>query len=488
MLHRQITSYRSTLGTALIFISVLIAVFPMNGPALAAQNNNGYEGVLQTDTFWTPQQNPYRVTSELIVPKGVTLTIMAGTTVHFEAGARIVVRGRLAAEGTETMPVVFNGGSDRHHWRGLQFEQTMEDNHIIYAVLEDARTDDGMVGLQDSQLLIEHVTFDHCTRRRIRTLNSSLIVRDCSFENIFGPNEPPSTDNLSEHIWGSGIPDNGYFIIEKNIFGTSKGHNDAIDFDGPARPNPIPHIRNNIFLGGGDDALDLECDAIIEGNTFMNFVRDQYNKASGEANILSAGAGKHYDLLHNIFINSQHIAQVKNEAFLTFACNTSVNIFNAAIYFDLDLPGRKPGHGAYLENCIFWHTPVVLEGIADDTEVSVSYCLLPVQWHNLGIDNMNTDPCFFDPGRWVNANDPNQITEPNDPNAVWIDGDYHLKSQAGRWYPVSESWVQDNVTSPCIDAGDPNSPIDLEPIPNGNIINMGAYGGTAEASKSYFFD
>jgi len=42
------------------------------------------------------------------------------------------------------------------------------------------------------------------------------------------------------------------------------------------------------------------------------------------------------------------------------------------------------------------------------------------------------------------------------------------------------------VTSPCIDAGAPMSPIGLEPFPNGGIINMGVFGGTAEGSKSYF--
>jgi len=41
------------------------------------------------------------------------------------------------------------------------------------------------------------------------------------------------------------------------------------------------------------------------------------------------------------------------------------------------------------------------------------------------------------------------------------------------------------VTSPCIDAGDPNSPVAEEPQPNGGRINLGTYGGTAEASKSY---
>jgi len=64
--------------------------------------------------------------------------------------------------------------------------------------------------------------------------------------------------------------------------------------------------------------------------------------------------------------------------------------------------------------------------------------------------------------------------------------DYRLKSQAGRWDPNSQSWVKDDITSPCIDAGDPNNPIGHEPFPNGGIINMGTYGGTAEASKSYF--
>ena len=65
-----------------------------------------------------------------------------------------------------------------------------------------------------------------------------------------------------------------------------------------------------------------------------------------------------------------------------------------------------------------------------------------------------------------------------------MEGDYHLKSQAARWDAARESWVIDDVTSSC-DAGDPNSPVGDEPEPNGGRVNMGAYGGTAEASKSY---
>ena len=69
------------------------------------------------------------------------------------------------------------------------------------------------------------------------------------------------------------------------------------------------------------------------------------------------------------------------------------------------------------------------------------------------------------------------VTDPNN-------GDFHLKSEAGRWDPVSEGWVVDGVTSPCIDRGDPIRTVGDELMPNGGIINMGAYGGTAEASMS----
>jgi Ca2+-binding EF-hand superfamily protein len=45
------------------------------------------------------------------------------------------------------------------------------------------------------------------------------------------------------------------------------------------------------------------------------------------------------------------------------------------------------------------------------------------------------------------------------------------------------TWVQDNTSSPCINAGDPESDWSAEPRPNGKRINMGAFGGTNQASK-----
>ncbi len=303
-------------------------------------------GVLTEDTTMAPCSTAYQLTGTLIVPAGVTLSILPGTTVFFDAGASIRVEGgRLLAEGTLYEPLRFTrtpgtGGA----WNGIQFVDAATDNRLAYAVIEYGATADGMIGLERSELNVDHVTFDHCDRFRIRSVNSSLVVRNSEFTDIFAADQPPTTDNRSEHIWGSGILPSGQFLIEDNVFGTTKGHNDLIDFDGAERPGPIPIIRDNIFSGSGDDLLDLESDAHIEGNQFLHVQKDVYNTASGDANAISAGAGRHYVVVRNVFVDVDHAVQVKDNAYLTFQHNSVYDAHVSAIYFDLE--DRSPGRGA----------------------------------------------------------------------------------------------------------------------------------------------
>lgn len=113
--------------------------------------------------------------------------------------------------------------------------------------------------------------------------------------------------------------------------------------------------------------------------------------------------------------------------------------------------------GGTISNCIVWGNN--LEAFYN----SVTPAYTCFNGTSSGLGNLNLDPLF----------------------AHAAGGDFHLKSQAGRWDPATSSWVTDTVTSRCIDTGNPGSPLGNEPVSSANVrVNMGAYGGTARASKT----
>jgi phosphotriesterase-related protein len=228
--------------------------------------------------------------------------------------------------------------------------------------------------------------------------------------------------------------------------------------------NPI--FTNCIFTGnfaedGGGMANFFRSNPILTNCTFSN------NKA------VSSGGG---------IYNHGGSAILTN---CTFAQNSAQN-GNALAALTSNSYRQETPSNFELINCILWNGGDEIWN-NDDSIVDVSYS--DIQGGQAGIfdpceaviwseGNIDVDPEFAREGYWTEPS-------PRNPNSsVWIEGDYHLKSEAGQWDPVSESWITDNVTSPCVDAGDPNSPVGDEPDPNGGRINMGAYGGTAEASKS----
>jgi len=146
--------------------------------------------------------------------------------------------------------------------------------------------------------------------------------------------------------------------------------------------------------------------------------------------------------------------------------NSLTGIFLAAsspTISNITLAGNKFGIEAYIgaapdvRNCIFWNN-----GTANLVGCAARYSCL--EQEEPGPTNINRDPSFADPNQ----------------------DDYHLRSTRGRYWPELGTWVLDDVNSPCIDAGDPNSRFAEEPAPNGGRIDMGAHGGTSKASLSPF--
>ncbi|MEN6428636.1 MAG: right-handed parallel beta-helix repeat-containing protein [Phycisphaerales bacterium] len=113
--------------------------------------------------------------------------------------------------------------------------------------------------------------------------------------------------------------------------------------------------------------------------------------------------------------------------------------------------GAKPT----IVNCILWDNP-------DGDLFGCTAQFSCIQQGLEGQGNINDDPLFADT----------------------TGGDYHLLSEKGRYVSAYGLWSFDDRTSPCIDAGDPAADVSAERMPHGGRINMGAFGGTPEASLS----
>jgi hypothetical protein len=138
--------------------------------------------------------------------------------------------------------------------------------------------------------------------------------------------------------------------------------------------------------------------------------------------------------------------------FLTGSSPTIRNVTLTKNAFGITAYG---GANPDISNCILWGN---IAGDLFDCTATFS-C---IQQGEPGEGNISEDPLFGDPAG----------------------GDYHLFSEGGRYVPEYGLWSFDAVTSPCVDAGDPALDPGAERIPNGGKINMGAFGGTPEASMS----
>jgi hypothetical protein len=245
-------------------------------------------------------------------------------------------------------------------------------------------------------------------------------------------------------------------VIGYGVTGAEVSYNNIIDFGiALSLKGTACHIHHNIFKGGSNGIWDTYCvymrsanHCLFEHNTvyalgkYALYLYDQVGFPPADAN--------HTD--YNVFVN---------------------NIFDAsgggtyAIY----LRGPAITHCLFDYNCYVAGSKAL--GYAGGANKTLGG--LRMWW----AANADTEE-----GK---TNESHSIDTEPDGDAQFMDAannDFHLKSRAGHWNPTSQSWVTDAVDSPCIDAGDPNSDWTLELWPHGKRTNIGAYGGTPEASMS----
>ncbi len=240
------------------------------------------------------------------------------------------------------------------------------------------------------------------------------------------------------------------------------GANGNDDNDGVSPETAFATIQRGIDMAGEMDTVLVQPCLYTEQISFLGkaiMVKGNNGAAliDGDNDFaVSFYYGEGYDSILKNFI-------VKNSYIGIFTAGSSPTISNVTV------ADNKCGIEAYagvepsISNCIIWN----------NTNRDLFQCRAQHSCIEKGGDgegNISEAPLFVDPN--------------ND--------DYHLRSEGWRWNESSEQWTWDEVTSRCIDAGNPglsvgDEPITLDADPLNRFgqnlrINMGGYGGTAEAS------
>ncbi|HUS72623.1 MAG TPA: right-handed parallel beta-helix repeat-containing protein, partial [Sedimentisphaerales bacterium] len=419
-----------------------------------------------------------------------------GTAVQMKSGVGIKVYGQLLADGTEAEPIRFTHYGAGTTWERLMFIEAEDSRfaHCIfeYADCEGKHQDYYTPGPRDYHeavvVLASHIEIEDCTFQNLPDNSGSgqgdalaIISDDPDY-----PGEASAEIINSQFLSiGQGIHTRfAYVLVEGCFFTDHHGDNDDVDLWGESTPPPL--ILNNLFLNPADDDMinPTKCSAIFIGNVIIGskdhcvVLRDVSSPV----------------MINNVISNCANggIA-VENTCQALLVNNTVTNVYNGPgiKIFDLGRAGSpyyltKGGGVATLINCIVRDCQTSIR-VTDSHQLDDEYDAgshVTVKYSNIegglnGVTVVQDGAVLDSTVTWLEGN---IDADPQFANVG--SGDFHLKSGIGRWNPGIQSWVQDDVNSPSIDTGDPNSDWTAELWPHGKRINLGAYGGTAEASMS----
>ena len=422
-----------------LFIICLTLICPIMLRADVIYVSGNVSGVWSVDTVF--------VTGSLCIQPGDTLIIEPGVEVIFLARCEIVVDSSsvLLAVGTETDSIWFDTTIPGFTWVGIGFYQASNSSRLEYCILRDAC--DSVIDCYYSNPTIRHCSIIHCSGEEgtIKCSHANPIFED----NFISGNMATCGGAVYCHFQSSPVITNN--IISGNMGGSYGGAIYCYN-------NSNPVITGNTFsynivtMGSGGAIACFESDPIISGNSFISndvssfyggaiFLENSNPEISGNtfySNIAHGGGGIYCNLsaspniIRNLMTGNHAGSSGGAIGCWEYA---SPSIINNTIVGN---SASDEGGGIYcvstsaptMVNSILWDNTPEQIGFYAGSQPEVTYCDVLNGWEGLG--NINDNPLFVDS----------------------LMGDFHL---------------QEN--SPCIDAGDPNSPLD----PDSTRVDMGAY-------------
>ncbi|MBE0544797.1 MAG: right-handed parallel beta-helix repeat-containing protein [Verrucomicrobia bacterium] len=370
-----------------------------------------------------------RVTNDVTVPVGGTLTIESGTLVLMNGVSSgttapdIFVNGTIQSRGTENEPITITCASATQRWGQIRHSSAQPSLYRYTSITRAGRaTGEGHTGTgpvirsSNSQITFEHCSLtDHAEPsgspgKIMYATGSTLTFDDCLLARA----------RMGPEVASSAITCTNTWIMEMRGPDDSDGIYIHTQSSGQ-----IALLSGCVIAGGDDDGLDtLGSDVTVENC----IIRDWTNPGE-DAKGISGFHGAitvHRSIIANCFVG----ISAKSSG-----PHARVNILNSTVTGITRGIAASYKANAEAGNILFQVTNSIVRSVDavytdfSATNFSIGYCNLSESWPGEG--NFIADPLFVD-----------AVTN------------FHLES-----------------ISPCIDAGDPASPLD----PDGTRVDVGAY-------------
>mgnify|MGYP000309590785 CR=1 FL=1 len=197
--------------------------------------------------------SPYiKITSDIIIPDGKTLTIHPGTTIDFLGHYKVDVKGRLLAIGNSANYIKFTSQKELVGWKGIRFDNTSSSNdssRIEYCILENEITRGENEEMNGGAVFVSNF--------------SKLVISDCIIQN-----------NDGDGYYGGGIYlEAADILIQRNkLINNIGGYGGAICLNYSNPKIICNYISGNWSNDGGGLLIQGNSNALISNNIIINNV------------------------------------------------------------------------------------------------------------------------------------------------------------------------------------------------------------------------
>jgi parallel beta-helix repeat protein len=272
------------------WVAICIAILCITVPA---HSQVYVGGELTGNETYSPGNNPYIVTQDLIITQDVTLTVLPGVEMWFEYGTSLIINGVLVAKGSADQKIKLLPKSqipNAGQWNGLVFNnaKSLLDSDSLYvsgSILSDVDISSASYSVtldHGTTLLIEKSEISKCSFGIYINESGNNTIRNCDFKNcdfgLFFARGYPNAQNkiyrnsFSEcsdvgiFINSTSLQSNHNYIQDNRIMSCSIGlHIGNFSNNGAA----YNMISGNSFTGNKDAIKLFQQSNTIQGNYFI---------------------------------------------------------------------------------------------------------------------------------------------------------------------------------------------------------------------------